>query len=87
MVGGAHYVAYSLTTFIEVRRGEEMMESRDELVLGDERVSEGVAAGEEEMTIMPLGGGQEVGRSCILLKYRGRTVMLDCGNHPGREGE
>jgi cleavage and polyadenylation specificity factor subunit 3 len=64
-----------------------MMESRDELVLGDERVSEGVAAGEEEMTIMPLGGGQEVGRSCILLKYRGRTVMLDCGNHPGREGE
>ena len=64
-----------------------MMESRDELVLGEERVSEGVAAGEEEMTIMPLGGGQEVGRSCILLKYRGRTVMLDCGNHPGREGE
>jgi cleavage and polyadenylation specificity factor subunit 3 len=63
------------------------MESRDELVLGDERVSEGVAAGEEEMTIMPLGGGQEVGRSCVLLKYRGRTVMLDCGNHPGREGE
>ena len=41
---------------------------------------------EESMTIMPLGGGQEVGRSCILLKYRGRTVMLDCGNHPGREG-
>ena len=41
---------------------------------------------QEEMIIMPLGGGQEVGRSCILLKYRGRTVMLDCGNHPGREG-
>lgn len=41
---------------------------------------------QDEMTIMPLGGGQEVGRSCIILKYRGRTVMLDCGNHPGREG-
>lgn len=38
------------------------------------------------MTIMPLGGGQEVGRSCIMLKYRGRTIMLDCGTHPGREG-
>lgn len=35
---------------------------------------------------MPLGGGQEVGRSCILLKYRGRTILLDCGIHPGREG-
>lgn len=38
-----------------------------------------------EMIITPLGGGQEVGRSCILLQYRGRTVMLDCGSHPGRE--
>ena len=38
------------------------------------------------MTITPLGGGQEVGRSCILLQYRGRTVMLDCGSHPGRDG-
>ena len=38
------------------------------------------------MVIMPLGGGQEVGRSCILLKYQGRTIMLDCGCHPGREG-
>jgi cleavage and polyadenylation specificity factor subunit 3 len=38
------------------------------------------------MSITPLGGGQEVGRSCILLKYRGRTLMLDCGSHPGREG-
>jgi predicted metal-dependent RNase len=41
---------------------------------------------EQEMVIMPLGGGQEVGRSCILLKYRGRTILLDCGIHPGREG-
>ena len=40
----------------------------------------------DTMTIMPLGGGQEVGRSCIYLQYRGRTVMLDCGTHPGREG-
>ena len=39
-----------------------------------------------EMTITPLGGGQEVGRSCILLQYRGRTIMLDCGTHPGRDG-
>eukprot|EP01038_Epipyxis_sp_PR26KG_P011446 gene11446-15334_t len=40
----------------------------------------------EIMTIMPLGGGQEVGRSCILLQYQGRNIMLDCGCHPGREG-
>jgi cleavage and polyadenylation specificity factor subunit 3 len=40
----------------------------------------------EEMIIMPLGGGQEVGRSCILLKYQFRSILLDCGCHPGREG-
>jgi cleavage and polyadenylation specificity factor subunit 3 len=44
------------------------------------------AAKEDFMVITPLGGGQEVGRSCIVLDYRGRSVMLDCGTHPGREG-
>jgi cleavage and polyadenylation specificity factor subunit 3 len=38
----------------------------------------------EEMVIMPLGGGQEVGRSCILLQYQGRNILLDCGCHPGK---
>ncbi|KAJ1409054.1 beta-lactamase-like protein [Ochromonadaceae sp. CCMP2298] len=46
----------------------------------------GSREGAEEMVIMPLGGGQEVGRSCILLQYQGRSIMLDCGCHPGREG-
>ena len=40
----------------------------------------------EKMTIMPLGGGQEVGRSCIVVTYRGCTVMLDCGLHTSRKG-
>lgn len=39
------------------------------------------------MLIKPLGGGWEVGRSCILLQYKGRNVMLDCGSHPGRDGQ
>ncbi|RMZ88764.1 hypothetical protein DV736_g4006, partial [Chaetothyriales sp. CBS 134916] len=33
-----------------------------------------------------LGGCQEVGRSCHILQYRGKTVMLDAGMHTGREG-
>ena len=45
------------------------------------------AAGvQSTMVILPLGGGQEVGRSCILLQYHGRSILLDCGIHPGREG-
>lgn len=36
----------------------------------------------DQVEIIPLGGGCEVGRSCILLRFRGKTVMLDCGLHP-----
>jgi len=38
------------------------------------------------MTITPLGSGQEVGRSCHLLEFRGTTLLLDCGIHPGYDG-
>lgn len=33
--------------------------------------------------IVPLGAGQDVGRSCILVSIGGRNVMLDCGMHMG----
>lgn len=36
--------------------------------------------------VIPLGAGQEVGRSCIIVRYLGKTVMLDCGIHPGFAG-
>jgi len=34
---------------------------------------------EDVMCITPLGSGQEVGRSCHILEFRGMTIMLDCG--------
>ncbi len=42
--------------------------------------------GEDTLQITPLGAGSEVGRSCILLAYKGKNVMLDCGIHPGLSG-
>ena len=42
---------------------------------------------EFKMKVKPLGGGQEVGRSCILLQFKGKNILLDCGLHPGIEGE
>ena len=46
-----------------------------------------LVTGEDEiLTVIPLGAGSEVGRSCIILKYRGRTIMLDCGVHPAYTG-
>jgi cleavage and polyadenylation specificity factor subunit 3 len=35
---------------------------------------------------IPLGGGSEVGRSCHILRYKGKTIMLDCGLHPAYSG-
>ncbi|EJS42547.1 ysh1p [Saccharomyces arboricola H-6] len=33
-----------------------------------------------------LGGSNEVGRSCHVLQYKGKTVMLDAGIHPAYQG-
>jgi cleavage and polyadenylation specificity factor subunit 3 len=38
------------------------------------------------LEVTPLGAGSEVGRSCILLKFRGKTILLDCGIHPAYTG-
>lgn len=42
--------------------------------------------GAESLTITPLGAGSEVGRSCIMVKFKGKTIMLDCGIHPAYTG-
>ncbi|KAJ1652614.1 hypothetical protein IWQ61_007090 [Dispira simplex] len=39
------------------------------------------------MRIVPLGAGQDVGRSCILVTLGGRNIMFDCGMHMGYNDE
>lgn len=36
-----------------------------------------------EIKAIPLGAGQDVGRSCILVTMAGKNIMLDCGMHMG----
>ena len=31
------------------------------------------------ITVTPLGAGQDVGRSCLLVCIGGKRIMLDCG--------
>lgn len=38
------------------------------------------------VSIMMLGAGQEVGRSCCVISHRGRTVVCDAGVDPGAHG-
>ncbi|KAK3157672.1 hypothetical protein QOZ80_2AG0125890 [Eleusine coracana subsp. coracana] len=38
------------------------------------------------MVVTPLGAGNEVGRSCVHVSYRGRAVLFDCGVHPAYSG-
>ncbi|KAI5802667.1 beta-lactamase-like protein [Pyronema domesticum] len=40
----------------------------------------------DNLTFLCLGGGNEVGRSCHILQYKGKTVMLDAGVHPAYDG-
>uniref|UniRef100_A0A8C2DV12 Integrator complex subunit 11 n=1 Tax=Cyprinus carpio TaxID=7962 RepID=A0A8C2DV12_CYPCA len=36
-----------------------------------------------DIKVTPLGAGQDVGRSCILVSIGGKNIMLDCGMHMG----
>ncbi|KAJ3519386.1 hypothetical protein NM688_g9307 [Phlebia brevispora] len=38
------------------------------------------------LSITLLGAGQEVGRSCCVLQYRGKTIVCDAGVHPAYSG-
>ncbi len=38
----------------------------------------------DELMFLALGGGNEVGRSCHIIQYKGKTVMVSC-NHVQRE--
>jgi len=40
-----------------------------------------------EIKLTPLGAGQDVGRSCLLLSIGGKNVMLECGMHMGFNDE
>ncbi|XP_042424103.1 cleavage and polyadenylation specificity factor subunit 3-I-like [Zingiber officinale] len=41
---------------------------------------------DDQLIITPLGAGNEVGRSCVFMSYRGKNVLFDCGIHPGYSG-
>ena len=40
----------------------------------------------EKLTVTPLGAGNEVGRSAVLLQFKGKSVLFDCGIHPAFSG-
>ena len=33
------------------------------------------------ISVKPLGAGQEVGRSCVIVKIKDVRIMFDCGVH------
>ncbi|XP_047334513.1 cleavage and polyadenylation specificity factor subunit 3-I-like [Impatiens glandulifera] len=50
------------------------------------RGNSSVTREEETLIITPLGAGSEVGRSCVYMSYKGKTVLFDCGIHPAYSG-
>ncbi|RPB20469.1 Metallo-hydrolase/oxidoreductase [Terfezia boudieri ATCC MYA-4762] len=52
----------------------------------DATVEDEVIDESDYLSFICLGGGNEVGRSCHILQYKGKTVMLDAGVHPAYEG-
>ncbi|PWN52228.1 hypothetical protein IE53DRAFT_385349 [Violaceomyces palustris] len=50
------------------------------------QVSPAPSGQEDTLRIEMLGAGQEVGRSCCVLTYKGKTVVCDAGVHPAFTG-
>ena len=40
----------------------------------------------EILEILPIGAGCEVGRSCVVITFQNKRIMLDCGIHPAFNG-
>ncbi|KAG5362413.1 Endoribonuclease YSH1 [Yarrowia sp. C11] len=40
----------------------------------------------DTFSFVALGGGREVGRSCHVISFKGKTIMLDAGVHPAHSG-
>ena len=41
---------------------------------------------DDVMKLTPLGAGQEVGRSSMLMEFKGKQVLFDAGVHPAYSG-
>ena len=40
------------------------------------KISTAIGPDSEVLEVIPLGAGQEVGRSCIIVKFKGKTIMV-----------
>ncbi|KAF7456805.1 cleavage and polyadenylation specifity factor protein [Cryptosporidium felis] len=60
--------------------------SYNEVVLDSGLTEQSIDIGGETLYIQVLGAGCEVGRSCVVASFKGRSVMFDCGIHPAFSG-
>ncbi|KAH9419473.1 Cleavage and polyadenylation specificity factor subunit 3 [Dermatophagoides pteronyssinus] len=57
-----------------------------EPIIVDAREEGTIEIDSDILRLRPLGAGQEVGRSCIYMEFKGKKILLDCGIHPGLNG-
>ncbi|KAK4180732.1 beta-lactamase-like protein [Triangularia setosa] len=63
-----------------------MASKRKAAAMASSTVSDEPVDPSDELMFLCLGGGNEVGRSCHIIQYKGKTVMLDAGQHPAYDG-
>ncbi|VBB83618.1 Putative Endoribonuclease YSH1 [Podospora comata] len=63
-----------------------MASKRKAAAMASATVTEEPVDPSDELMFLCLGGGNEVGRSCHVIQYKGKTVMLDAGQHPAYDG-
>ena len=66
--------------------GNYQQQYKNPTIINDLRNTQKINVNGEELEIQPIGSGCEVGRSCIILKFQNKKIMLDCGVHPAFSG-
>ena len=66
--------------------GIHQQQYKNTTIVNDLRNPQKININGEELEIQPIGSGCEVGRSCIIIKFQNKKIMLDCGVHPAFSG-
>ncbi|CDK24139.1 unnamed protein product [Kuraishia capsulata CBS 1993] len=68
-------------SFIRLQESTSRPDSKNMATEGEAAADDG-----EAVKFVCLGGGNEVGRSCHIVQYKDKTIMLDAGVHPAYNG-
>lgn len=84
--GSNLYQSSSMPNLITATNQSNPVNMTINLALSAQKQTQKIDINGEVLEITPLGSGSEVGRSCVVMRFRNKNIMFDCGIHPAYNG-